>query len=347
MKYFFILLVGLVSLNAHANLVVDTTIVEFTDKQMNKRITIQTASDKHISLPISLNLNEILTNLGIDSNDREKTLVLISSGKAEKDTVLLINRDGQKISIIAKEPKSKKPALEWSGKWPEEQTEEQEKDYVYQDEQDPKQELPDKPKRFFSKSDFGFYFGLNTFVNDQAAAPDQMYDLRSWQSKYIALSFRKNATFLNTENMDVALSFGPEIAWHNFMFKNSNTAYYRNSQVSFANADFSTQKSKLVLPYLNLPVLINIGTKKEKLKFGLGAYLGYRIGGYTKTKDLDGDKVKNKNSFGMNDMIYGLTAEMGKKNGFTLFVRYNLNDTFKSNQLNANDLKALSFGIRI
>ncbi|MCD8539512.1 MAG: outer membrane beta-barrel protein [Leadbetterella sp.] len=144
------------------------------------------------------------------------------------------------------------------------------------------------------------------------------------------------------------LSYGPEFAWHNFMLTNSHTLQYENGQARFAENSKPTAKSKFVVPHINLPVLLNIGLKKEGFHFGVGGYIGYRIGGYTKVVYKEPkNKEKYNESLGLNDLKYGLTAEVGHRNRGTLFIRYDLSELFRSSQVNARDMQAFSFGIRI
>ena len=86
------------------------------------------------------------------------------------------------------------------------------------------------------------------------------------------------------------------------------------------------------MPYLNFPVLLNFGFKEDKFKIGFGGYVGYRVGGYSMEKFSRRSEDKVKGDFGMNDFVYGVTAEVGKKNGMTLFVRYDMNKLFKESQ---------------
>ncbi len=321
----------------------DTTIIEFTDKGIRKRVTVYTSNNKTFEAPKVLNLENLLKQIGVDSSEREKVLVLIGSNQGKQDTIFAISREGQKIKILTKDPFVKEEKDTVIVKQPEEIVIEKRED-------DFKSSEPSRPaprRKFFSRSDFGIYIGLNNFMNAVAEAPDRLHDLRTWQSRYVALSFRKNATLIRGEKMDWALSYGPEIAWYNFMFDNSNVARYEDGQVSFVKYSENTKKSKLVMPYLNFPVLLNFGFKQEKFKFGVGGYIGYRVGGYSKIKPVSGDRIIEKSSYGMNKVVYGLTTEFGRKNGFTFFFRYDLNKLFKENQTNANDIQAFSVGLRL
>ena len=339
----------------------DTTIIEFNDKGTNNKVKVITNNNKIVELPKSLNLENVLRAIGVDSNERERALVLISKGGAKKDTLLVVSKEGQRIKIITKEMVMKSDTTIKEG---ERRVEDEietfdddnhDSDREHDSERDhnkhSKKKSP-KEKRFFSKSDFGTYIGLNNFAHaNEVSAPSQLNGLRTWQSRYVALSLRKNATLVKGAKVDFAFSYGPEIAWYNFMLKNSNVArevdLSGKSMVHFVANTKETEKSKLVMPYLNFPVLLNFGFKEDKFKMGFGGYAGYRIGGYTREKFSKRSEDKIKGDFGLNDFIYGVTAEVGKKNGMTLFVRYDMNKLFKESQTNFKDIQAFSVGFRL
>ncbi len=319
----------------------DTTVIEFTDKGVKKRVTVLTEGNKNFNVPRVLNLDNLLKEIGVDSAERKNAMIMVEGENGKQDTILVVARDGRTIKIVAKNPLPERSPNEveplsdnQSGK-AKENEEEQEPERLGK-------------KRFFSKSDFGIYLGLNAWQNNNSIAPNQLTDLRTTRSRYVALSFRKNATLINTEKVDVALSLGPEIAWYNFMLQNDNVVVTDgNNQVAFIEGDKRLTKSKLVMPYVNLPILLNFGFEESQLQLGLGGYIGYRIGGYTKTKDANRNKVRLKDDYGMNDLSYGLTGELGRRRGLKLFVRYDLTPMFKETQLNANKLQAWSVGVRI
>lgn len=334
------------SQSSWAGIARDTTIIEFSDTTVNKRVTVISTGDKEISLPLTLNLNSVLKAMGIDTTERENAIVLVGDAKNKRDTLFVLSQNGQRIEIISK------GSIQGRSETSERRTYEgPDENYSNQNgnrqswdkkEEDHKEEQP-KKSRFFSKSDFGLYVGLNTLANEQAG-PFTNEDLRTWKSRYVALSLRRNATLLRGIGADLALSYGPEVIWYNYMFQNSNSVEVRNNQPVYADLGFATEKTKLVVPALNFPVLLNLGIKKEKFKLGVGGYVGYRFGGYTKTKDTDGNKEKIKGDYKLTPLLYGLTAELGKRNGFTLFIRYDLNTLFDDQ---SNRPNAFSFGIRI
>jgi hypothetical protein len=346
----------------------DTTIIEFNDKGTNNKVKVISGNNKTIELPKSLNLNNVLKAVGVDSNERERALILITKGGDKRDTLLVFSKEGQRIKIITKDIISKKDTtIKDTEQQMERRIEKEVEDEIESFEDDhgdhkehgnhdnKKQKTP-KEKKFFSKSDFGIYLGLNNFAHaNEAKAPNEFIGLRTWQSRYVALSLRKNATLVKGKKVDMAFSYGPEIAWYNFMLKNSNVAREVDgfvngnpvNQVVFVKNSKETEKSKLVMPYLNFPVLLNFGFKEDKFKIGFGGYVGYRVGGYSMEKFSRRSEDKVKGDFGMNDFVYGVTAEVGKKNGMTLFVRYDMNKLFKESQTGLADIQAFSVGFRL
>jgi hypothetical protein len=307
----------------------DTTIFVFSDKTINKRVTVITSGKKEIELPVALNLNNLLKTLGIDSLEREKAIVI--TGENTNDTLVVISKYGDKIQIVSKKDKP---------------FEFQEEPYSIGDSIE-QEHSNNKTNSFFSKKDFGIYLGLNGLLNNGTVSPKQRYQLKEWKSRYIAMSFRKNQTFLNSSKADFALSYGPELAIYNYRILNSNVVLNKGGQTTFEDAGFYTKKSKLVIPYLSFPILINVGFKESGIRLGIGGYAGYRLGAHTKVKSEEGNKEKVKNNYNLNNLKYGLTGEIGKKNGISVFVRYDLNKLFKTDQIYVQQLQAFSFGVRL
>jgi hypothetical protein len=337
-----ILLLIIGSITVKANSKSDTTIVEFTDKGVKKRVTVYTSSKRDFDLPKTLDLDNVLKSIGVDSLERQKAIILAGKDGEKQDTILVIARDGRSIKIVAKAPKEgmmKRDTLRndsddhWS------RGEENDKERTYSD----KKEKPKKSGRFFSRSDFGIYLGLNNWSKGNTTGSS----LDTWGSRYFALSLQRNATLINGKQVDLAFTYGPEIAWNNFMFEGNNVVEMSGNQVTFKDFGKNLDKTKLVVPTLNFPMMLNFGFEESKFKIGLGGYLGYRVGGYRKIKYEDGKKEKQKGSYGLNDFRYGLTAELGRRKGLTFFFRYDLSEMFKAEQLNTKGLQAWSVGLRL
>ena len=131
------------------------------------------------------------------------------------------------------------------------------------------------------------------------------------------------------------------------MLQENNVVQMQGKQVVFKDFGQNLSKSKLVVPMLNLPMILNFGFQEAKFRICLGGYIGYRIGGYSKLKYEGGKKEKIKGSYGLGDFRYGLAAEFGKRKGAILFVRYDLNQAFKVEQTNAIGLQAWCIGLRL
>ncbi|CAH0997216.1 hypothetical protein EMA8858_03356 [Emticicia aquatica] len=344
MKKLYLALFLMISvLSVKANIKSDTTIVEFTDKGVKKRVTVYTSSKRDFDLPKTLDLDNVLKSIGVDSVERKKAVVLAGNEGEKQDTILVIARDGRSIKIVLKAPKEisvKQDTLRNDGDhWSHEER-------VYKEEPESENEVKKKKTgsgRFFSRSDFGLYIGLNNWAKGATTGSS----LDTWGSRYVALSFRRNATLINGKQVDLAFSYGPEVAWNNFMLEENNTVQMSGKQVVFKDFGQNLSKSKLVVPMLNFPMMLNFGFEEAKFRIGLGGYVGYRIGGYSKLKYDDGKKEKLKGSYSLNDFRYGLTAELGKRKGVTFFFRYDLSEMFKSEQINAKGLQAWSVGLRL
>lgn len=321
----------------------DTTIVEFVDKAIQKKVKIVSKDGERFVYPKVLNFKNVLKAFNVDSLEREKAWIIVSKDDSQDSTLVLINRSGKSISVTSRKLNG---SIVTDDDIKTYEPNSSSKDFdiqIYTDNDGPR--YKQTPGRYFKRTNFDLYLGLNSYTNQN----DDLSDLRAWPSRYIALSFKKNATLAHTEKTHLVLSFGPEFAWHNFMLKNSNKLVYENGQANFIPNTEKTTKSKFVVPHLNFPVMLNIGFKKERFHLGLGGYVGYRTGGYTKEKFTSS---KNKQfvkgeSLGLNNIKYGLTAELGKKNGSALFIRYDLSPMFKSTQTHLEDMTAFSFGIKL
>lgn len=195
-------------------------------------------------------------------------------------------------------------------------------------------------KSSFNKKDFGLYLGLNQF--DKGV---NMPVLNQWQSRYVALQWRKNHRIASGDLVDVAIGTGFEIAWNNYMLENKEVfSVGSNGRVEMIPTDKSYHKNKLVATNLNLPLLLQFGFKESKFKMGLGVYGGARIKSYQKFEDMDGDKSRSPGSYNLQKFNYGLMAEAGKDD-FRFFVKYDILPVFAGNNpINGN---TLSFGIRL
>jgi hypothetical protein len=194
-------------------------------------------------------------------------------------------------------------------------------------------------KSMFNKKDFGLVLAINSFD----AAKD-MPDLNTWQSRYVALQWRRNNKLITGRQVDVALGTGLEIAWNNFMMQHEEQ-YFENGSVSgFELFDYPLEKSKLVVNNVSLPVILQFGFKESNFRFGIGAYGGVRINSYQKFKEFDDAKYKEKGEYNLRKFNYGFMAEAGRGD-VRVFAKYDILPIFNDNNpINAN---VLSVGLRL
>jgi len=320
----------------------DTTIIEYNDNVFHKKIKVKSDKSVNVVYPRTLNIHHVLKAFDVDSTERERVWVFLERSRNTRDTLVTVSRSGDRITVTTRNLPGAIPDDEIVSYEPKRDFDVQ----ISADGSGPSRNY--YSGRFFSRTDFAIYLGLNSYTGQADISPDNLSELRVWPSRYVALSFRGNATLANTKRTHLVLSYGPEFAWHNFMLINSHTLQYENGQALFTESSKPLSKSKFVVPHVNFPVLLNIGLKKERFRLGVGGYVGYRIGGYTKVVYKDSkSKEKYNESLGLNDLKYGLTAEIGHKNGAALFFRYDLSELFRSNQAIPKDMQAFSFGVRL
>ncbi|MDX2302686.1 MAG: hypothetical protein NW226_07790 [Microscillaceae bacterium] len=195
-------------------------------------------------------------------------------------------------------------------------------------------------------------FGLNNYL-ENGQFPDtqgKSYGVETIQSRFFATGLYQRTNLGGTKT-PLSLQFGLELSWFNFMFQEDNYLVENENSVEFRDyvTDFGNklQKSKLTVPYLNLPLTLNLRFRNRQgrrtFNLGAGGYIGYRLGGHTKLK-LEGDSIKERNNFFLNNWRYGLEAQAGYRH-FLLFFKYDLNDLFVQNK--GPKLNAFAFGIRI
>jgi hypothetical protein len=194
-------------------------------------------------------------------------------------------------------------------------------------------------KSMFSRKDFGFILGLNSF--DKSF---DMPDLDTWNSRYVALQWRRNTRLITGRQVDVALGSGLELAWNNFMMRHDER-YFENGGVSdFEWVDIPLRKSKMVVNHLNLPIMLQFGFKESDFRFGIGGYGGMRINSYQKMEEPGGIKYKEKGEYNLRKFNYGVMAEAGRGE-MRLFAKYDILSMFHDNNpINAN---VFTVGIRL
>lgn len=203
----------------------------------------------------------------------------------------------------------------------------------------PKVSKSQKDRNMFHRKDFGLLIGINSY--DKAI---DMPELNTWQSRFVALQWRKNHKLITGRQVDVALGSGLEVAWNNFMMQYDEQFFEDGPVTDFELVDTPLEKSKLVVNTLNLPVMLQFGFKESNFRIGMGAYAGMRINSYQKFVEERGVDFKEKGSYNLQKFNYGLMAEAGRGD-FRIFARYDMKPMFNDNNpINAN---VLTVGLRL
>ncbi len=193
-----------------------------------------------------------------------------------------------------------------------------------------------------TSSYLGLDLGLNTYLENNDIPENTDYDLRPWGSRYVAVAWKWRTRVAKS----VYFKYGLSVNWYNFMFNGNNRLVTDGNSVNFVEESFNLEKSKLTVSYLNFPVMVQFGRNRSSLfRLGLGGYVGYRLGSYTKIK-YDGNKQRDRNNYNLNPVKYGLSAELGfRRLDARLFVNYDINTLFDDSS-GMPKLNPISFGVR-
>jgi hypothetical protein len=217
-------------------------------------------------------------------------------------------------------------------------------------------------KRFHRKSwggssprkGFNVAFGLNTYGTNEATMGYNKadYALKPFGSRFVSLGYVASANVIKGQGARLHLDFGIDFSWYNLMFDSNNTVIKTDDRVEFEpmienGQEVEMKKTKLVVPYVNLSIMPTLSFPRSFISYiSAGVYGGYRIGSYTKLR-REGSKDKDhvRTNFYIEDLRYGLAAEIGIRNFPDLFVSYDLNNLYEANR--GPSVRMLSFGVRL
>ncbi|WP_426492074.1 outer membrane beta-barrel protein [Hymenobacter sp. 102] len=201
-------------------------------------------------------------------------------------------------------------------------------------------------------SNFDIDLGVNALVNKGADANGVTPDLRPIASRYLSLNWHYDIR-VGRKGSALFLRTGPELAFNNYMLDGNYQFANTNGVTTLVKPELGRdlEKSKLSVTSINLPLMpmLNFQDKngKDAFRLGAGGFVGYRLGSHTKIKYQEGGttkKDKDRGSYNLEDFQYGVQGIVGIR-GIDLFVKYNLNDTFKNNR--GPQAQTLSFGFSL
>ncbi|NWJ49343.1 MAG: DUF2807 domain-containing protein [Bacteroidetes bacterium] len=212
-----------------------------------------------------------------------------------------------------------------------------------------------KRKNSFHGHWAGFYIGINGFLTpDGKLDPPVPYDnmsLRLGKSTNVQLNlFEQN--FKITENAGLVTGLG--IEWRNYRFDKNNLVLKDNTSTfeTVLMTDASYKKSKLLVTYLNIPLLLELQTNRftnhSSFHIAGGINSGLRIGSHSKVKFENNDggtqKSKTRDDFFLNPLKFDAMVLVGWGN-VNLYSTYALTDMFKSGK--GPELRPFSIGLRL
>jgi hypothetical protein len=204
---------------------------------------------------------------------------------------------------------------------------------------------------------FNFELGTNNYLeNGSFPSSNSVYNVRPWGSWYVGMSSVQRTRV----GKKFFLEWGLGMNWYNFKFQDDDVILRETDNGTVFEHDdrgFNYHKSKLTASYLTasfIPV-IDFGDNNRKVRvwegydnsfrIGVGPYVGYRVGSHTKMvyKDNgDREKEKNRDSFYLNNLRYGLRLQVGYRST-DLFFNYDMNELFQAGK--GPKLNAFSFGV--
>ena len=216
-----------------------------------------------------------------------------------------------------------------------------------------------------TRQSVSFDIGTNNYLTANGKFPNSNapYVVRPWGSWYAAVNSVHRTRITRT----FFVEWGLGLSQYNFKFQNDamrvdqtvdGLNFIEDPRNSDPAVDINFIKSKLSATFINAsfvpvldfggnyrkPILFD-GRRSDSFRIGVGPYIGYRIDSFTRYvyKDAgDKEKRKDRGSYDLNNVRYGLRLQLGLKDT-DLFFNYDLNELFT----NGNDpqLTAFSFGI--
>lgn len=217
-----------------------------------------------------------------------------------------------------------------------------------------------KPKRHYFNGHWGgIDLGVNGFVNSDFETSIPQFEGNNYD--FLDLRYEKSIQFnlnlyeqnFNLINNHLGIITGLGLQYNNYRFNDKVILDPDADQVfgyKNTNPDRSYLKSKLVVNYLTVPLLLEYQTNRfsrvNSFHMTAGMVLGLRIGSHSKQVYKNGSKNKNKDrdDFHLQPFRYDLMARIGWGD-VNLFASYSMNTLFKKDK--APELYPFTIGITL
>jgi hypothetical protein len=221
----------------------------------------------------------------------------------------------------------------------------------------------DKNKDLYERKGFNVYIGLNGLAGEMPQVTTMIYpspylnsdpELKPLGSRFVSLDFSHAATIARGKKSAFKLGYGISFDWYNFMFDHNRVVNKTPSATNFrpifdaGGDEVELKKNKLTVSYITLPIVPHVVFSKQSAirMIGLGGYVSYRLDSWTKTIEEKSDNLSRIGSnFNLNQVRYGVKAELALRHVGELFFNYDLSPLFKKGL--GPELTAFSFGIKL
>jgi hypothetical protein len=226
-----------------------------------------------------------------------------------------------------------------------------------------KTQSKDKKMNLYERKGFNVYIGLNGLTGNMPENVIAVYpspylnsdkELKPLGSRFVSLDFTSAATIARGKKSAFKLGYGFAFDWYNFMFDHNRVVNKTNSATNFQpmldaqQNEIQLNKNKLTASYISLPIVPHVVFSKQSAikMIGLGGYVSYRLDSWTKTIEEKTDNLtRNSSNFNLNQVRYGVKAEVALKHVGELFFNYDLTPLFEKNY--GPQLTAFSFGFKL
>ncbi len=308
----------------------DTIIVEFGT---SGKIVLVIDNKEDFERLKKMNINQIIAELDLQIDDKTGELVVVEiSGQKGTREIVKVTEDWNKtevsvagIRILVDETSpNTKVKIETGVK-----------------------KKADPPFRTY----FGLDQGLNNFLDNDGSFPgsSQPYSVRGWGSWNVGLNFFASQKISKGLHFD----FGLGVQWYNFKFENTDFQAVRGDEsIEFLQRnDVAGFKSKISASYLTAMGLFKFDFGKMNdqgrrgMRFAVGPYAGYRLGGTSKFVFRDGGGRRKEHintGIFLNNFRYGIRGEVGFGR-VNFFTTYDFNPLFQAGK--GPELNPITFGI--
>ncbi len=226
-----------------------------------------------------------------------------------------------------------------------------------------KTQSKDKKSNLYERKGFNIYIGLNGLTGKMPENVIAIYpspylnsdpELKPLGSRFVSLDFTHAATIARGKKSALKLGYGFSFDWYNFMFDHNRVVTKATSATNFQpildtrGDEVALKKNKLTVSYITLPIVPHVVFSKQSAikMIGLGGYVSYRLDSWTKTiEEKSDDLTRIGSNLNLNQVRYGVKAEMALRNVGELFFNYDLAPLFQKGK--GPELTAFSFGIKL